>query len=981
MPDPGVVLQGRIEIQEILGKGGYGKVYKAHHRGLDRIVAVKELIHRSDVSFVNSFEKEAQMLAQLEHPALPRVFDFFCESEGFYYIMDYIPGEDLGAYVQRQPAHCVDEETALRIIHPVLDALDYLHRQTPPVIHRDVKHANIRITEEGTIYLVDFGIAKVYDPTTQTATTAKAVTPGFSPLEQYRGGGTTDPRTDLYSVGATLYYMLSGIIPTDVVARVQSSDQDPLEPLSSINPTVPAYLEAIIHRLLAMQPEQRYQDVQSLKYALTQKQGPDIGPGKVNQMKDMRSIADLRAEMEQTIEKRQQQSDTSILDHIIWTGLQATYDRLCTIERILSKQKYDLVFIGKIGTGKTTAICHLLDLLQEAKLQRKIGEKTRSVDVVRELFSTGSGRTTIGEVVITPASTTYIEMEPYDKEELVELIREFCWYTWTRAYKELLDEETSSDGLSTEIDRAIRNITGLTFQRSDEQSSPVEDDMGNPEDELDKENANDEEDKPNNAEKGSGNPKSSRTDLAVDKARQFAIDQFDSFFEAVVELANLDHRVTTRADYSAETENAGDEKEWLRKTFGAINLGKLHDFSIPKRICVYISPAIFDLSDYPRIGSVIDTRGVALDISREDLEQYIRHREDTLCIFTDLFPQAPATIADLMQRYLIAEAHDLHSKSMLMVLYKKGEPEKVQDADGIVGDVRLGIEEKMRNIEQELVSSQIKLPTEHVLFYDALQFYDEHQRFNSLDYEQEDVEDRRHQVLQNILDILENRESILWDEVQALEQRYYDIKKGRGLDPKDIELINHVKEEIKGYRYQNFVVTDFTTRYMNSWMPRHAMRLRATNNRYGIYSDINIYTATKPLVERLVLDILQRPKNNVYQAIERISKSATPEANLQPFISSFLTQIDAYYKDLIVKVGEEMASVLKEDVFAPQSSGSDFWYGVIDRWGKGKGYKQDVIALYEHQLEVKQITDRLQEIAEKRWRELFLDRVLKFFGN
>ena len=154
MLDPGTVLQERIEIREILGKGGYGAVYKAYHRKLERDVAVKELLHRSEPSFVNRFEEEARILARLRHPQFPTVFDSFCEHEGFYYVMDYIPGENLGAYVQRQPDHQLDEETAIRIISPILDALHYLHQQTPPVIHRDIKHANIRITPDGNVFLV-----------------------------------------------------------------------------------------------------------------------------------------------------------------------------------------------------------------------------------------------------------------------------------------------------------------------------------------------------------------------------------------------------------------------------------------------------------------------------------------------------------------------------------------------------------------------------------------------------------------------------------------------------------------------------------------------------------------------------------------------------------------------------------------------------------------------------------------------------------
>lgn len=244
-------LQERYEIRSRLGDGGYGAVYEAYHIHLRHTVAIKEMLHRSDPSFANQFEHEARILKQLNHPSLPKVSDYFLEKDGFYFVMDYIPGVDLGECVQSQPEGYLDPATALGIITPILSVLAYLHAQTPPVIHRDIKPANIRITPDNQVYLVDFGIARVYDPHTKTSTAARAASPGFAPLEQYQTGAS-EPRTDLYALGATLYYMLSGVVPPEAVQRLQT---DPLLPLDELNPTVPSYLAAIVHRLMAIYPD------------------------------------------------------------------------------------------------------------------------------------------------------------------------------------------------------------------------------------------------------------------------------------------------------------------------------------------------------------------------------------------------------------------------------------------------------------------------------------------------------------------------------------------------------------------------------------------------------------------------------------------------------------------------------------------------------------------------------------------------------
>lgn len=254
------ILQGRYELEQLLGQGGFGAVYRAYDRRLQTTVAIKETFDHSSEA-AQQFEFEARLLAGLRHPALPAVTDYFMEQDGQYLVMGYVPGEDLSSHLAHQPQGRMQVAAIMPILAPLLDALEYMHSHVPPIIHRDIKPDNIRITPEGQVFLVDFGLAKAYNPGLKTTAGARAVTPGFAPLEQY-GMGTTDVRSDLYALGATLYTLLSG---TEVPEAPQRALQDTLLPLRRHNPDVPTQLEAVVMRLLAMQPADRYPDVATLR--------------------------------------------------------------------------------------------------------------------------------------------------------------------------------------------------------------------------------------------------------------------------------------------------------------------------------------------------------------------------------------------------------------------------------------------------------------------------------------------------------------------------------------------------------------------------------------------------------------------------------------------------------------------------------------------------------------------------------------------
>lgn len=262
--DKGTLIHNRYRIVDILGQGGMGSVYRAIDENLGVSVALKENLFTTD-EYARQFRLEAVILANLRHPNLPRVSDHFVlGDQGQYLVMDFIEGEDLRYRMER--LGMLTDDDAVHIGASMCDALTYLHTRKPPILHRDIKPGNVKISPDGHIFLVDFGLAKVYQSASQATTTgARAMTPGYSPPEQY-GTARTDPRTDIYSLGATLYAALTGVIPEDGLARAMDNAQ--LTPLRKRNPKVSRKLAAAIEKAMAVDPSDRFQLADDFKSAL-----------------------------------------------------------------------------------------------------------------------------------------------------------------------------------------------------------------------------------------------------------------------------------------------------------------------------------------------------------------------------------------------------------------------------------------------------------------------------------------------------------------------------------------------------------------------------------------------------------------------------------------------------------------------------------------------------------------------------------------
>ena len=285
----GAVLRERYEIVDLVGQGGMGAVYKAEDLRLrGRICAVKEIfpeligVPGTEEQAHDQFYREASTLARLDHPNLPKVSDFFAEAGREYLVMDFVPGKDLRQLIEeaRRRDTFLDEATVLDWAAQLCDALAYLHTQVPPVVHRDIKPSNIKLTPRGTLKLVDFGLVKLLQPDeSRTVTVVQGRgTVAYTPLEQYGGDtGHTDVRSDVFSLGATFYHLLTGQPPADAKQRFLRPGS--LIPPRDINPRISPQTESSVLAAMAQHPDDRPASAEELRrLLLVRRDVPRDGP-------------------------------------------------------------------------------------------------------------------------------------------------------------------------------------------------------------------------------------------------------------------------------------------------------------------------------------------------------------------------------------------------------------------------------------------------------------------------------------------------------------------------------------------------------------------------------------------------------------------------------------------------------------------------------------------------------------------------------
>jgi serine/threonine-protein kinase len=269
--DPGTMLYSRYEIVRKIGGGGMGAVYLAKDRNLgDQPRAVKEMIQSNiDESqhekAINDFRRESMLLSSLEHQSIPTIYDYFYDDDAnrFYLVMKYISGGDFLARLRNAPAGRLDEKTVTDWACQVADVLNYLHKQSPPIIYRDLKPANLMIDgNSGRVMLIDFGIARWVQKEEKGVTAVGTM--GYAPPELF--SGKVEPRSDIYSLGATMFHLLTGADPQDNPLLIFDFNKNPRP--RQIAPSISNEMEAILMRAVEYKPEGRFRSAAEMRDVL-----------------------------------------------------------------------------------------------------------------------------------------------------------------------------------------------------------------------------------------------------------------------------------------------------------------------------------------------------------------------------------------------------------------------------------------------------------------------------------------------------------------------------------------------------------------------------------------------------------------------------------------------------------------------------------------------------------------------------------------
>lgn len=656
-----------------------------------------------------------------------------------------------------------------------------------------------------------------------------------------------------------------------------------------------------------------------------------------------KSIRELKHNIQSVIESIDDDHN-NVFEHIRKNSLLSKIQRLNKIESTLEIDKYKIVFVGTIGAGKTTAICHLFNLVDDISKNVTINKQSKQISVTTPLFSTGSGRTTISEVIIKPANKVSIRIEPYSKEKLNNLINEFS--------DSFYNEDSDDDLISIEIERAIRSIINL--KKITKKTKNIK-----------------------------GKTVSKTIDQAKQKSEEVSVEEFKKY---AFENAKLDERLYTEEESEVVCPTSDNPKTWLRETFAKINRAEISTFSLPKKIYIYANSSVFGDSELSKFESIIDTKGIDENPMRPDLHDYI-NQDDTICLFTSSYNDAPETnVRELMKYSLAQHSRNYEKRFITFVMPHKGEPEQENDGDG---SYDTGIDIKKDIVQGIFDGHKIKFLNDNIIFYDALQFYDAHGRIDR-DYDSDDVQEAKNYTIFAIDYVIENRKSSLAEEVENIKKSFELIQTGKTLSDEEtvliettissIKEISHLDKRIPSFIYEEFIddyVNYYETAY-KAWNTKDAI-----HRRLGTFEErgFDTYFDAKIVAEGLTEDEMLRKFTHelfleVINLITELGESLDDLSTLTPEI---VKRFEIQYDKFISTVGNKLDAFLRSN-----NNNNEFWRELINRRGKGAGYNQDVCTMLRRKLEILNTgvsANRvLQEFTEREW-QIIIEEILDFFKS
>lgn len=654
----------------------------------------------------------------------------------------------------------------------------------------------------------------------------------------------------------------------------------------------------------------------------------------------MALIKKLESKIEKLIEVIPE--DTNVFEQINKESLKSKLNRLKKIDKILNKEKYNITFIGSIGAGKTTAISHLFNLIHnvDKKIVSKKG-KERLIEVVEPILSTGSGRTTICEVVINFSDNISIEIDPYTKEELKEEIKYFCSTLYSYKNSDENSDESQNKSMSEEIERAIRSIVRL------KKNVKVND---------------------------------KNIDEAKEKAKELNEEEFTKF---AIERADLENRLYDKENSRLEF-NGTNPQKWIKDNFSKINKGEIITFSIPKKIYLNVNKEIYGNSYQENFNTVIDTKGIDENPIRKDLLEQIED-ENTILIFTSSYNDAPkGDIRALIEKALSIKSKMYEDRFVLLVMPRHNEPMQENDGDGSWENGTLLKKEIIKRVFKD---KGLDFKEDNILFYDALKYYDLEGRIDR-DYDEEDIEEEKEEILESFSDIIEKRKEKLKDEVKNIEDSLSLQNENVELTKEDEALIDKVKRDLENIReldkrVPSYVYEAFTDSYIDYYATRYkAWNTKdAIHRRYGVFPEryYSTYFDAKVVAEgrnsdEMLKKFTRELREEIIESIKNLGSEIKALEAITPSISKLF---ESDYDIFIESVGNRIEEFLQNE-----NENREFWSDMIERRGQGRGYNDDVARMFKNKLKSLRsglsLDGLFQEFVEDEWEKL-IDKILIFF--
>ncbi len=612
-------------------------------------------------------------------------------------------------------------------------------------------------------------------------------------------------------------------------------------------------------------------------------------------------------------------------------ALRSKLNQLRQIKSILEIDKYKLVFIGKFGSGKTTAINYLFDLTFDTTKE------------FEEILFTSNGRTTLCEVIIKPTkqSHSFFEVEYISTEELEQNLYDFCVHIFKRQNK---DSDLQGSDMPLEIERAIRNITKLPQKTA---TSP---------------------------------------DKAIEKLIS-SNNELDTFFQSVkdeiIKMVTVNQNEVINF-LPKEKELLKDnsfvsEKKWIKKTYQDINFATGNGYSIPKKFTININEGIYGNNSYlAKFHSIIDTRGITkiedenVKVRREDLENHIL-QDDTICLFTTDYISAPEDrIKQLIVKYYQDRPDLFKQRFITLVLPKNGDFRDELDEN----NKKVKTWEKAKPIKQQKIinlfkEDDIHFEPENILFYDAKRHFDPETEKPRKDKSKEILQDKE-DFFKRIIDLIEIRKE-LKSEINQLDEEVTQLIE-QGIS---IEVEKQLILTIKNIQEYSKLIKDltFSRLFRNEYSGYHHMTMRAIHSRNGVYYDIKLLQNAREIIREEIKNV---SKEYYERIVEHFKELEEFDDNLTPLC----VQLEKFAKDLYLnfywKLGKKFETKLEFNQFANHSN---LWQELRDLWGreiKQPPYKQAVLNTIENKL--KNIDNELKLEVEKSWKNDFIVPILNFLG-